>query len=229
LSSQNLNQIEVSGINRNFYRPENENSGRRSPVGDFNQSYDRRSPVRHFNQPEVARQIINQRETTPQTYQREPTPQATYQNLPQRATTPVQSTYQNFPQREATPLQFPSINVSNHESLPRNFPTQNIIPPTPPPNQIMKGQFSSQKSLDRYSTSTLLRKYQPKSQSVAPSLQGSAADVRIPFKMTKTVSFDYGKPTHQPQNENPNFDQYHRMSPMVFPIRDKLRRMQDSR
>lgn len=102
--------------------------------------------------------------------------------------------------------------------------------PNSPPNQ-----FSSQKSLDRYSTSTLLNRYRPKSQSVAPSLQGSAVDIRAAARMTKTVSFDYGKPSGsgtQPPNENPNFDQYHCMSPMVFPIRDRLQRlerMHDSR
>lgn len=124
----------------------------------------------------------------------------------------------------------PSIEV---ETITRNYPimsaganTQVITAP-----HLSRGQFSSQKSLDRYSTSTLLNRYRPKSQSVAPSLQGSSVDVRAAARMTKTVSFDYGKPT-KPPNDNQNFDQYHRMSPMVFPIRDrlqKLERMHDSR
>jgi hypothetical protein len=93
----------------------------------------------------------------------------------------------------------------------------------PPVINVLKGQFSSQKSLDRYSTSTLLAKYRPKSQSHAPSLQ----DVRMLPRMTKTVSFDYGKSSSDAaHNENPNFDQYHRMSPMVFPIRERLQRME---
>lgn len=96
---------------------------------------------------------------------------------------------------------------------------------------MMRGQqFSSQKSLDRYSSSTLLAKYRLKSQSHAPSLQGSAADIRVFPRMTKTVSFDYGKPTSSNStsqlNTNPNYDQYHRMSPMVFPVRERLQRME---
>ena len=173
-------------------------------------------------------------------YERKTSPvQQKYSKFAQRGIVPIQPSYQNIREatpiqqpcqslQEAKPLQFPQINLPQPKLIPRQFPIQNIIPPTPPPNQIMKGQFSSQKSLDRYSTSTLLRKYQQKSQSVAPSLHNSTADVRIPFKMTKTVSFDYGKPAEKPSNNNPNFDQYHCMSPMVFP-HDKMRRMQDSR
>lgn len=68
-------------------------------------------------------------------------------------------------------------------------------------------KFSSQKSLDRYSTSAmLLNKYRDSSRS-------------------KTVSFD-GQPSHKNKsNENHNFDQYHCMSPMVFNIRDQLPRI----
>lgn len=124
----------------------------------------------------------------------------------------------------------PSIEV---ESLTREYPIMNLgLNPQQtsfPQNRVMKGQFSSQKSLDRYSTSALLNKYRPKSQSVAPSLQGSAVDIRAAARMTKTVSFDYGKPSHAKNsaaNENPNFDQYHRMSPMVFPIRDRLQKLE---
>lgn len=135
----------------------------------------------------------------------------------------------------------PSIEI---ETYTRNYPSVNInqsirasleLQSPPTTHQVMRGQFSSQKSLDRYSTSALLNRYRPKSYSVAPSLQGSAVDIRAAARMTKTVSFDYGKPStsaNQPHNENPNFDQYHRMSPMVFPIRDrlqKLERMHDSR
>lgn len=112
---------------------------------------------------------------------------------------------------------YPIVNISQNNSL----------------NQPLRGQFSSQKSLDRYSTSTLLNKYRAKSQSHAPSLQGSAVDIRT-VKMTKTVSFDYGKPSYieNTPSENQNFDQYHRMSPMVFPVQDRLqkfKRMHDSR
>lgn len=99
------------------------------------------------------------------------------------------------------------------------------------PVTTMRNQFSSQKSLDRYSNSVLLNRYRPQSQSHAPSLQGSTNDIRFPNRMTKTVSFDYGKPTmttanNTAVNENPNFDQYHRMSPMVFSIRERLQRME---
>lgn len=119
----------------------------------------------------------------------------------------------------------PSIEV---ESATRNYPVLNLSQNIRP-NHPLQGQFSSQKSLDRYSTSTLLNRYRPMSQSHAPSLQGSSADIRAMPKMTKTVSFDYGKPTHKRNsiaNENPNFDQYHRMSPMVFPIRDRLQTLE---
>lgn len=125
----------------------------------------------------------------------------------------------------------PSIEIESYRR-PVPLPIMNQSrPPALPP----KGQFSSQKSLDRYSTSTLLNKYRAKSHSVAPSLQGSAVDIRAGSRMTKTVSFDYGKPSSVKNfhpSENPNFDQYHRMSPMVFPFRDRLQklgRMHDSR
>lgn len=127
----------------------------------------------------------------------------------------------------------PSIEI---DSFRRNFPVANFGPAqqsVSPSNALALGRFNSQKSLDRYSNSVLLNKYRTKSKSHAPSLQGSSADIRATFRMTKTVSFDYGKPTTiNPASENPNFDQYHRMSPMVFPIRDrlqKLERMQDNR
>lgn len=119
----------------------------------------------------------------------------------------------------------PSIEV---ESYTRNYPVLNLSQNTRPSHPL-QGQYSSQKSLDRYSTSTLLNRYRPMSQSHAPSLQGSSADIRAMPKMTKTVSFDYGKPTHKRNsidNENPNFDQYHRMSPMVFPMRDRLQKLE---
>lgn len=119
----------------------------------------------------------------------------------------------------------PSIEV---ESYRRDYPIMNLSQQ----NESLKGTFSSQKSLDRYSTSGLLNKYRPKSQSVAPSLQGSAVDIRSAARMTKTVSFDYGQPTHRrtsQSSDNPNFDQYHRMSPMVFPIRDRLQKLRDNR
>lgn len=124
---------------------------------------------------------------------------------------------------------YPNINLYQPPEFPPKLPPKQLPPKLPP-----KGQFSSQKSLDRYSTSVLLNKYRAKSQSHAPSLQGSTIDIRSGLKMIKTVSFDYGKPSHRKnsRSENPNFDQYHRMSPMVFPIRDrlqKLERMHDSR
>lgn len=132
------------------------------------------------------------------------------------------------PQLKQQPLTYdnrsiPSIEI---ESYRRDYTISNLAqsPPALPP----KGQFSSQKSLDRYSTSTMLNKYRAKSHSVAPSLQGSTVDIRV-ARMTKTVSFDYGKPSsvkNVHSNENPNFDQYHRMSPMVFPIRDRLQRLE---
>lgn len=100
-----------------------------------------------------------------------------------------------------------------------------------PLSALRRGQkFSSQKSLDRYSSSTLLAKYRPKSQSHAPSLQGSSNDIRSMFpRMTKTVSFDYGKPSADSNSQatvNPNYDQYHRMSPMVFPVRERLQKIE---
>lgn len=102
---------------------------------------------------------------------------------------------------------------------------------THPMNVMRSHNFSSQKSLDRYSSSTLLAKYRPKSQSHAPSLQGSSNDIRSMLpRMTKTVSFDYGKPnasdSNSQVNANPNYDQYHRMSPMVFPIRERLQKIE---
>lgn len=98
---------------------------------------------------------------------------------------------------------------------------------TNPINVMRDHKFSSQKSLDRYSSSTLLAKYRQKSQSHAPSLQGSTNDIQIMFRMTKTVSFDYGKPSSSSNsNENPNYDQYHRMSPMVFPVRERLQKIE---
>lgn len=123
----------------------------------------------------------------------------------------------------------PSIEV---DSFRRDYPIVNLSQNNSL-NRQSRGQFSSQKSLDRYSTSTLLNKYRAKSQSHAPSLQGSTADIRA-MKMTKTVSFDYGKPSYieNTPSENQNFDQYHRMSPMVFPVQDRLqkfKRMHDSR
>jgi hypothetical protein len=214
LSSQNINRPDIGSPVRNFNQAEVGSIGRRSPVRSSNRSeiisVDR-SPPRNFNQLET-----------------EPINRFTIQNINQPD---IGSVGTNSPVRNLNQPAVPPLH-------PR-FPSQNIIPPTPPPKQVttnMKGQqFSSQKSLDRYSTSALLNKYRPKSQSVAPSLQGSAVDVRVPIKMSKTVSFDYGKPTHSKNsltNENLNFDQYHRMSPMVFPIRDrlqKLERMHDSR
>lgn len=109
-----------------------------------------------------------------------------------------------------------------------NTSPQINVPPLHTMN-VMRGQFSSQKSLDRYSQSTLLNKYRQKSQSHAPSLQGSATDIRVFPRMTKTVSFDYGKPSSNSTsqlNQNPNYDQYHRMSPMVFPVRERLQRIE---
>lgn len=101
---------------------------------------------------------------------------------------------------------------------------------THPMNVMRAHNFSSQKSLDRYSSSTLLAKYRTKSQSHAPSLQGSSNDIRGIFpRMTKTVSFDYGKPSSNSNSqlgENQNYDQYHRMSPMVFPVRERLQKIE---
>jgi hypothetical protein len=112
------------------------------------------------------------------------------------------------------------------------------------PVTMMRNQFSSQKSLDRYSNSVLLNRYRPQSQSQshAPSLQGSTNDIRFPPRMTKTVSFSsigrqstFGNNSNNNNNnnnnsaiinENPNFDQYHRMSPMVFSIRERLQKME---
>lgn len=99
----------------------------------------------------------------------------------------------------------------------------------PEETKITKPIFSSQRSLDKYSTSTLLQRYKPKSASQAPSHHGSQNDLLLqPQKMTKTVSFDYGKPlkmengkVRSPENFNRVEDPYHRMSPMVFPVKDK--------
>lgn len=127
----------------------------------------------------------------------------------------------------AIPNTFDNPNNSNVGSvLQSNANAQNL---NSHPMNVMRGQFSSQKSLDRYSSSTLLAKYRQKSQSVAPSLQGSAVDIRVFPRMIKTVSFDYGKPSSNSSsqlNENPNYDQYHRMSPMVFPIRERMQRIE---
>lgn len=121
----------------------------------------------------------------------------------------------------------PSIEI---EPFRRDYPITNLAQNNSL-NQPLRGQFSSQKSLDRYSTSALLNRYRAKSH--APSLQGSAVDIRA-MKMTKTVSFDYGKPSYieNTPSQNQNFDQYHRMSPMVFPVQDRLqkfKRMHESR
>lgn len=98
---------------------------------------------------------------------------------------------------------------------------------------MITNQFSSQKSLDRYSNSVLLNRYRQKSQSRSNSVAPSMTDVRFPPRMVKTVSFDYGKPTtmnggsvnNNGGNANPNFDQYHRMSPMVFHVRERLQKI----
>lgn len=116
-------------------------------------------------------------------------------------------------------------------------------------HKFNKPEFCSQRSLDRYSTSTLLQRYKPKSASQAPSLQGSTVDVQTAPRIQKTVSFDYGKPTHRmvPQI-NPNQssqaisnnygsanymeDQYHPMSPVAFPVLErihKIERMSEAR
>jgi len=121
---------------------------------------------------------------------------------------------------------FPIINLnenSNHIISPISNNNNKIHP--------LKGQFSSQKSLDRYSTSTLLAKYRQKSHSQAPSLHGSTTDIRMLPRMTKTVSFDYVKAPSantnaSVSNVNPNYDQYHRMSPMVFPVRERITKME---
>lgn len=212
-STQNISQAEVGPPRRQF-SSQNINQ---PETGLLN----RRFPSEHFNtpEPELINRFSNQNFNQPEIVRKSPVRNF---NKPEVESLARRSPVRNFVQPEVTTLQ-------------RQFPSQNVIPPTPPQNQVMKGQFSSQKSLDRYSTSALLNKYRPKSQSVAPSLQGSAVDIRVPMKMTKTVSFDYGKPMqskNSPANENLNFDQYHRMSPMVFPIRDRLQkmeRMHDSR
>lgn len=105
--------------------------------------------------------------------------------------------------------------------------------------KVTKPEFSSQRSLDRYSTSVLLQRYRTPSRSRAPSLQGgSSVDVPSIPKMTKTVSFDYGRPSSgdvtdgsakNPIHHSNNYmeaDQYHRMSPMVFPVKDRLQRLE---
>jgi hypothetical protein len=117
-------------------------------------------------------------------------------------------------------IDYTNLNFSPPLQAPAAPPIANSSP--------MRGQFSSQKSLDRYSTSALLARYRPKSQSHAPSLQGSRTDIRMLPRMSKTVSFDYGKPSSSATqlNENPNYDQYHRMSPMVFPVRERVHKME---
>lgn len=119
----------------------------------------------------------------------------------------------------------PIITVNNLN----NSSQTNVLTHRPHPMNVMRGQFSSQKSLDRYSSSALLAKYRQKSQSHAPSLQGSAVDIRVFPRIIKTVSFDYGKPSSNSTSDlNPNFDQYqyHHMSPMVFPVRERLQRIE---
>lgn len=132
------------------------------------------------------------------------------------------SSIENLRQTIALETSIPSISIQTfkRESEPRIIPFNNHT-------NIMKGQFSSQKSLDKYSTSVLLSKYRPKSKSQAPSLQNSTVDIRLASKMTKTVSFDYGKTSQTLQaGENPNYDQYHRMSPMVFPVHERLQNVE---
>lgn len=100
------------------------------------------------------------------------------------------------------------------------------------PAMMITNQFSSQKSLDRYSNSAMLNRYRQKSQSRSNSQAPSMNDVRFPPRMVKTVSFDYGKPSgsgasgSNSTNANPNFDQYHRMSPMVFHVRERLQKIE---
>ncbi|KAG5678926.1 hypothetical protein PVAND_008547 [Polypedilum vanderplanki] len=136
---------------------------------------------------------------------------------------------QNLPPIEIETFRadFPRVvneQTTNHQNI--EYTNLNFSNP-PEINILRSGQFSSQKSLDRYSTSALLARYRPKSHSVAPSLQGSRSDIRMLPRMSKTVSFDYGKPTSNTQpNENPNYDQYHRMSPMVFPVRERMQKME---
>lgn len=124
-----------------------------------------------------------------------------------------------------------SVNSNNlNKPLATHVGIKQVDTNTHPMNVMRAHNFSSQKSLDRYSSSTLLAKYRNKSQSHAPSLQGSSNDVRGMFpRMTKTVSFDYGKPSSNSNlksQENPNYDQYHRMSPMVFPVRERLQKIE---
>lgn len=152
--------------------------------------------------------------------------------VPQQSTSNIFQHPLNFDDRHIPPIEietfradFPIVNLnnekkSNHVNDSVSKYTSKIHP--------LKNQFSSQKSLDRYSTSSLLAKYRQKSHSQAPSLHGSAADIRMLPRMTKTVSFDYGKPigaNSTQSNENPNYDQYHRMSPMVFPVQERVTRM----
>lgn len=100
------------------------------------------------------------------------------------------------------------------------------------PAMMMSNQtYSSQKSLDRYSNSVLLNRYRQKSQSRSNSQAPSMNDVRFPPRMVKTVSFDYGKPSNggvvsNAVIANQNFDQYHRMSPMVFHVRERLQKIE---
>lgn len=136
--------------------------------------------------------------------------------------------------------QAPSLEGSNVEirKMPKMEPVESIAPII---NRLTKPEFSSQRSLDRYSQSAMLNRYRPKSKSQAPSLQGSNVDIRLMPKITKTVSFDYGRPLVSIENDNApqNYpassymeaDQYHRMTPMVFPVKDRLEklRMSDNR
>ena len=136
--------------------------------------------------------------------------------------------------------QAPSLQGSNVDirKLRKIEPIESVAPVV---NRLTKPEFSSQRSLDRYSQSTMLNRYRPKSKSQAPSLQGSNIDIRLMPKITKTVSFDYGRPLISVENGNTqrNYpvssymeaDQYHRMTPMVFPVKERLEilRMSENR
>lgn len=137
----------------------------------------------------------------------------------------------NFPDRHIPPIEIETFRADFPVPVSHSENSNHINNPMQSSNKVhpLKRQFSSQKSLDKYSTSTLLAKYRQKSHSQAPSLHGSAADIRTFPRMTKTVSFDYGRPSNTSSsqlNENPNYDQYHRMSPMVFPVRERITRIE---
>lgn len=139
--------------------------------------------------------------------------------------------------------QVPSLQNSNVDirKMPKPEPIEAIEPIAPIVNRLTKPEFSSQRSLDRYSQSAMLNRYRPKSKSQAPSLQGSNVDIRLMPKITKTVSFDYGRPLVSAENGNAHqnypvssymeADQYHRMTPMNFPVKERLEklRMSDNR